>query len=629
MLASLRKHVSSWTAKLILSALIISFVFFWGIGDVLRRGGGIDVAHIGDITITRTDFAHELQASIKKFEAHTNQPITPQMLLESGLPQLVLGEMVSSALIDNEATRLRIVALDHAIRQQIQEMPIFQGSDGHFNRKRLQQTLTDLNMTETKFVNLIRRDLIRQTFVDNVFAKPLSSPDLMPKSITNGLYQWVFSPRKISLISLKNSEMPIATAPSDSELESFYHREGQTQFTQPEKRDITVVWVDPKAKAHTMLVDNAQIKQYYEENQASFAQAERRQVQQVVFKTREQAQDFLDTLKQRPKDLSRIAKNFKAGFTTITATRETLSPVLGNAIFSTPLDRVSAIIEHEGNFYVFKTLAIEAATVPSLAKVESSIRKRLQLELASQKFAEQVRTIEDDLAGGSSLADITKQYGLAMASVKGLVAEGENRQLANLPENLRTEVLNQTMTLNQGDTSPLWQVGTGEYVLVHVDAVTAKHQPDFKEIKEPLLELWRKKQRAAAAEKLANTLMQTAREESMPLSSAAKKHQVFVREDIIKPTHEHEQYPKALLKALFDLKIGEIKSVYHGDGVYVVQVLEILPSVQNSKDWNKLHSELTDAYKNDIIAAYLAQLRQDFKTTINDAAMQSMFTQQG
>src|SRR3954470_14322277 len=105
MLDSLRTLASGWIAQLLLAILVISFAV-WGVADIFTGFGQNAVARVGGSEISVQEFQRRYQIAAQNVVQQIGQNVTPQQLVQFGLPQQVLNELIIEASFNDAATRM-------------------------------------------------------------------------------------------------------------------------------------------------------------------------------------------------------------------------------------------------------------------------------------------------------------------------------------------------------------------------------------------------------------------------------------------------------------------------------------------------------------------------------------------
>jgi len=138
-------------ATILFSILILSFAI-WGIGDIFRTSAPTTVAKVGDSEITidqvRNAYNNELQRLGRQFRT----VITPQQAKLFGIDQQVVSNLVTEAVMGEQARKMGLSVSDQLVARSIMEDPAFKGADGQFNRALFDQLLRNASLSEAGFV---------------------------------------------------------------------------------------------------------------------------------------------------------------------------------------------------------------------------------------------------------------------------------------------------------------------------------------------------------------------------------------------------------------------------------------------------------------------------------------------
>lgn len=256
MIQAFHKFSQSRVAKIFLAILALSFMAFFGGGSWFQsRDPHAVVAEVGGSSIGRYEFAEKVQQQAQLAMRETS--MSREELLNSGLPQMVLSQLVQETLLNLEAAHLGLTVSDEAIRNQIHSIKAFQDEQGLFDHSLFLHLLQANGLSEKAFVASMRQDLIREQLV-NAITIGAYVPDEISERLFNAQYQH----RQANLIILSPKDMTVSS-PSNATLETFY-KEHQKEFKTPELRTLTALVIDPTILARDIPVTEEDIKAAYE-----------------------------------------------------------------------------------------------------------------------------------------------------------------------------------------------------------------------------------------------------------------------------------------------------------------------------------------------------------------------------
>src|SRR5262245_40902425 len=132
MLDKMRGAAKSWVAKLLMGLLVMSFGV-WGIADVFTFRPGSALATVGDQDISGQAFTDTYRNWLQDYQRKTGQPITPEQARLLGLDRALLNDMIRTAALDSEASKMKLKVSDQQLVESIQANSLFHNSQGQFD----------------------------------------------------------------------------------------------------------------------------------------------------------------------------------------------------------------------------------------------------------------------------------------------------------------------------------------------------------------------------------------------------------------------------------------------------------------------------------------------------------------
>lgn len=623
MLQLFRKHVTSVASKIILTIVIISFVLFWGIGDVLRGGSKSDVARVGNQSINRAFFARSLQQAIHQVEEKTHKKMDSETIFASGLVPFVLNELIQGILLDQEAERLGLMVPDASLRETVQSINFFQDQKGNFSREKLQDFLTQSRLSERKFIETLSQDLRRQQLLQNLFTKPLANRTWSPRVLSEIMTHYGFDIRRVQLCTLLDEEIGPLSHPSKEDLRKFYEKEAE-DFVIPEKRTFSVAWLDPKKKESHPKIPLERIKKFYEENKSSFQTKPQRVILFVSFDQKKKAQEMADHLKAG-KSLEAVLKELKI--------KKPSMKMVSVSAEQSSIDGITKIWEKSVGFYTKPFLKGKKWIVGSIKEekqgrqlsLEESrlkIQEKLTEEENQNQLSSHIQHLDDELASGTSLADVSRHYGMSFVRIQDFHETQEPADLKLIPADFLPDVLKQAMSLSKGETSPLIQV-KGCYVVVQLDSITDKRTPNFEEIKNDILKGWEKRERRKKTEALAEQMLKEIKE------GASFEKIAKTRGKKIKVVEVNAQKPfvdsQFLSNQIMQMNQGDSVWAHIQGGVSLVRLEGITPISLEEKDQKKICKILSRQIEMGLLDGYMNRLKEETKIVTYPRVIQGLF----
>lgn len=223
-------------------------------------GGNIrSIGSVGDMHIDVQRYANQLGQEIRAVEAQTGQQLPFARAQEIGLDQAVLQRLVQIRALDHEAAQLGISIGDETLRDQILEIPAFQGVSGEFDREGYAFSLERSGISEAEFETSLREETSR-----TLLQGALVSGVVMPDTYTDTLLNFYGETRNFTWarLSAGDLETEIPT-PTDAELKAYYDA-NIDDFMLAETKQLTYVSLTPDTLFDEIEIPNEDLRAEFE-----------------------------------------------------------------------------------------------------------------------------------------------------------------------------------------------------------------------------------------------------------------------------------------------------------------------------------------------------------------------------
>ena len=244
MLATFRRSLNTWPARLLFMLLVAAFVI-WGIGDVVRN-----IAR-DSAPLRVAGQQHRPARSCRRNSSATwrrparnlgNSDPTPEIRRSVALQ--TVQQVVTQTALDAEAQRLRLAVPDDALRRAVFAMPAFRDKDGKFDRALMDNLLRNNGLTEPRFLDLMREQLLHQQMLDAVSAGAARpGRDGARWSISSSTRSASPTPS-----TCRSPPPPPPPAPTDKQLERWWANHPD-RYSTPEYRRIKAIVLSPETVA--------------------------------------------------------------------------------------------------------------------------------------------------------------------------------------------------------------------------------------------------------------------------------------------------------------------------------------------------------------------------------------------
>jgi peptidyl-prolyl cis-trans isomerase D len=623
MLRGMRKAGQTLVGKIIatvfFSALIVSFAV-WGIGDIFRTTPASTVATVGDTKITvdqvRNAYSNEVQRLGRQFRT----VISPDQARAAGIDQQVVSDLVTEAVMAEQARKLGLSVSDQTIARSIMENPAFQGSDGQFNRALFDQALRNISLSEAGFIQEQRAAMARLHL-----AEAVAGDVNVPVAAREALHRHANERRAAGYLVLTPAMAGDVPAPTTEQLQGFFE-ERKGAFRAPEYRAISVMSLDAAAAAKPDAISDADTRQRYEQQKAQYGTPERRTVQQIVFPSQAEAETAAARIKEGatfdavaaergvpPQDLE---------LGTFTKT-EMLDPAVAEAAFSLEQGAVSSPIAGRFGPVLVRVTQIQPEAVRPFEEVAAEIRQELARSRAQGEIESIHDAIEDMRAGARPLAEVAREKGLNLLQVPPVDASGRDKagNPVNLPE--AQALLKAAFASDIGvDNEPL-RLSSGGYVWYDVTGIEPSRERPLDEVRDRVAAQWREDQ---IAQRLTEKARQfTERLESAAIETLGQEVGAPVRNatDLARNAAKEDLTAEAVNR-IFSVPVGKTGHAPNGpEGrvVFKVTSATVPPFITTTQEAERLDTQLRNAMGDDLLNQYTTQVRQDLGVTINPQAL--------
>ena len=626
MLRFFRAFLNTWAARAFFVVLVAAFGL-WGIGDVIRNvGHDNSLASIGDRKIEVPEFQDAFRRDLAQVTRMMGgKEATPA--IRRTVAEQSLDRMVVQAAIAQEIDRLGIVVPDDRLRQAVFEMPIFRGPAGQFDRSTFDTVLRNNDMSEGRFLEMLRSDLAQRQLMETIQAGVAPPPTLLAQA-----YAFQRETRIGEVVDLPLAAAATPPEPSADDLQRQYEN-NPSRYSAPAYRRIKLVVLSPQTLARQIDVSDDDIKAYYDQHKANYV-AEEQRAAEIVAAPDEAVAQKLAAAWQAGADWAAMQKAATdAGATAVAldlSTRQQFpSPELADAVFAAKPDTVTGPSKSAFGFQIVRVTKVTASAAKTLEQAKDEIKQKVALERAIDQVYTRANKLDDALSAGSSLDDLPGDLGLAAVTgtldAQGATPESEPAPIPGSPA-LRQAILAAAFATPKGETPRMIEGPDQSYYALQVDDVIEPKVKPFEDVKTQVREDWQIAQQKREQEQKAAKLM-TAAQQAGSLDDAATVADLRIEKTPPVPrTGTVEHVPSPVQDALFRLKQGETTMVEIPDGFVVVRLAEITDPDMASDPAGaaQIREALTRAIDQDVEIVFASALRQRAQPRINRTMLDNL-----
>ncbi|MDX8495415.1 peptidyl-prolyl cis-trans isomerase [Mesorhizobium sp. VK22B] len=423
MLGLLRSAAGTWVAKALLSLLVVSFAV-WGISGRLSGtlGGHHSVITAGGTTVSINEYRLAYDRQINMLSQQYGQRITHEQAKLLGLDNQVLAQLVSGAVLDEQARKLGLGLSKDRLAELTREDPAFKGPSGQFDRRTFEYLLRQVGMRPEDYLRNRSQVAVRQQIVEAI-SDGLKAPQTFLKAVA--LYRG--EDRTIDYLVLPKTLVQPIEAPSDSALKTYFEA-NKKNYAAPEYRKFSYIRLEPQDIMDPTAVTDSQVADDYNKNKARYTTPEMRTIEQLVFKTPDAAKAAYDSLKTGATFDKIVTAEGKTQADTLLGTlakEKIADKAVADAAFSLNANEVSPVVQGAFGPVLLRVTEIKPQVVKPLSEVSDQIRKDLALGEASRILLDVHDSYEDTRASGASLAQAADKLKLKVVTIDAIERTGQ------------------------------------------------------------------------------------------------------------------------------------------------------------------------------------------------------------
>ncbi len=636
MISFIRKLLGSKWGAAFGIAFVVLVGFAFALGDVTGSGsfGGLGsghVAKVGDRKIGLGEFQDMLDNSLKA-ERRENPTLDMAKFVESGGLDSTLERLINRYALALFGEKHGVAVSKRLVDSEIRKLPNVNGPDGKFSQQAFSAFLQGLDLTEA---------MIRDDFKQNLFAQQIlpvaGAGGAAPESLVLPYASLLLEKRAGDVALVPAQAFLPKAAPSEAQLQAFY-RANSARFTIPEKRAISYALFDASIIGDKATATTKEIADYYKTNAKQYSASQTRDISQLVFPTEAAAKAATAKL-AGGQSFDAVARDLGLSATNSNGlARESLassaSKAVADAVFATAQGQIATPARGGLGWYVVKVNKVNNIAARPLAAVSAEIAKKIEAEKKVELLSDLTAEIEDEFAGGSTIADMAKANGLKLETTPKLFANGQNPEAPSyrpIPEMQR--ILPAAFDMESDGEAQLIEIVPGEkFAMVSVADFEEAAPPPLAQVRDAITQQWALSEGAKRAKAVAEQV-QRAVINGKSLSEAMKAVGVSLpavesvagsRMDL---SRQGQQVPPPLAM-LFAMKKGTAKTLDAGrnQGWFVVHLNAVIKGDASGQ------TELLAARREEMLGLlqqeYAAQLisaaRAEVGVSKNDSALKDI-----
>ena len=446
MLESFRTHKR--LLLIVLFVLVVPSFVFLGIADYQSfNANDVKLASVRKNDITQAQFDQSWRERLNQMREQNGSSFNINAVDTSANRQAWLDQLVDNQVLQQEMVDQHFNATDNMVRQAIASTPDFQ-DNGKYSFQKYSQFLTERNIRDVEYEQYVRQNLAFAQLLE-----PVAGTVAIPAQTTALLQTAMTQERTVRLKSFEASTYEQSVQVSDQEITEWYEKNKQS-LQVPAYVNVDYIVLNQDAALKTVgEISDADIESYYKANIAKYTKKERRQINHIQIQVpagaddaaqkaaQDRAIEVARKARQNPESFGELAKTYSddAGSKNQGGSLGTLAKgdiaALDEAAFGPPAVGITEPVRIDNAWHVLQIANIEQGEVQPLEQLKDTLKKEIELQQASEKFADlstrltQLTSTERDslepLADALQL-DIRHVNGVGQTSLLPKEQAGEN-----------------------------------------------------------------------------------------------------------------------------------------------------------------------------------------------------------
>ncbi len=556
----------------------ISKTFVWIIIGLAMLGlGGFGASNlsgtirtigtVGDKHIDVGEYARQLGQEIRAVEAQTGEQLPFSRAQEIGLDQAVLGRLISERALDHEAAVLALSIGDEALRDQIVDIPAFQGISGSFDREAYTFSLERNGTSESEFETRLREETAR-----TLLQGAMISGVVMPSSYVSTLLGYIGETRDFTWARLASADLdaPLETA-SDEQLKTYF-AENTSDFMLPETKRLTYVQLSPDALIESIDIPEEDLRAEFEARVNQYKTPERRLVERLVYLDEEEANRAAAALEVAGTTFETLVDERGLALADIDlgdVDRLSLDAA-GETVFAANVGDVVGPLDTDLGPALFRVNGVLPAQVTTFDEAKPELQEILATDRARRFVSTMAQDFDDLLAGGATLEELADETDLEIGSIEWFDGNGNGI-------GAYVAFADAARVVTEEDFPQIENLEDGGVFALRLDEVLPVRPPEFEQAREQITASWENNQVESRLNEQAATLVPQLQSgtDFAGLGLTATEESDQTRTGFVAGT------PPSFMEDVFKMNIGDVSVVDSFGTVLVVRLDAINPTEEN------------------------------------------------
>ena len=488
MLRALRNQTQSIFFKIFLGFLICGFAL-WGVGDLTGGANNKPVLSVENKEISSEEVLQELNKL--RYSLPQRPPLKDTV--KNGMLQNVLNKFEQELLINKEADFLNLHVPLSVQTKAVRNENAFKNPLGKFSENKYFQSLNNAGLTEKKYLKMIQTE---GNFKQ--LSMPFQFNYIYDNKVVKAIIDWQNEIREIEFDFVKYLDKKNIQQPDLKILNEFYSN-NKDSYIFPKTRDIKYIEIKPSDFHNEVKITKKQINDKYETDKSNYITAEKREIYQITSQEKNKVDELKKLINNGTPFQTAATKIFNLSKDDINLgflTKKELPDISADPLFSGKKDDVIGPLKTEFGFNIYKIVNIIPKTEIKYEDIIKDVKLNLLNELSIEILYEKLDLIEDLIAEGNNLEEITKSDIFKnKIFVKQLNKVSEDSFLHSYTKNKTfinkgEDFLKNIWMTKLNETSDIIDLKNDTYALIQVIKEKSKEQLAFEQVREKILNQW-------------------------------------------------------------------------------------------------------------------------------------------